>query len=50
MRDDLDQINIRIDRDLYERLKVIAEREERSLAQTIRYALRRYAEQMDPRP
>lgn len=47
-RDTQQQMNIRIDTDLYDRLKSISADEERTLAQTIRFALRRYADQMGP--
>lgn len=36
------QLNIRLSEDLYEQLQALSVAEERSMAQTIRYALRRY--------
>lgn len=41
-RDEQTQLNIRIDPDLHHRLRTISQAEERSISQTIRYALRQY--------
>lgn len=39
------QMNIRLTPELYQKLKEISVREERTISQTVRYALRRYADE-----
>jgi hypothetical protein len=44
------QINVKVAPDLYEEVRRVAEREERSIAQTVRYALRRYIDSVGTCP
>lgn len=42
MADSRQQLNVKLEPELYDQIKQASERDERSVAQTVRYALRRY--------